>query len=1127
MERVLKHKDLVRTRESYAPVYDVLKDDELDSLWNTFIPHSSFYELLKKFLDILERKNPRTALWLQGAYGTGKSHACGVLKHLFFDPLEEIESYINGFSVQELKGRLKGLRQRKRYLTVALKGNEGLLRPEYLEITLKERIRKEAERKLGIKLVEKTEIDLMVEHAKNLGREWFESKEELTSNFSSLEAFIDALKRHDRTAIDKAIEVFVKSGVFFHREFNSWIESALKVLKENGIDGIIILWDEFTTLLTEPLYASKLQDILAENRDKSFYILIVTHRTYEQVSSRLDKETLNKIRDRFVFHRFEMEEVTAFKILSKVLQKTPLWEKVSDSYWQSSKFSPLTSLISEEGRTKGITEKNLKDLYPFHPYTAFLVTYTVNEFLSANRGIFDFLYSKDGAFQKFLEKEVEKEPFLTPDYLWDFFYLAIEKGSFAESVRSILGPYNLYGDKVAEKGEEYLRVFKTVLIFNLLVREAGVPRELLKPKEENIKLAYVGTPLEEKVPEILNWIDEEGIVRKDPEGNFRVEGLNLPLAEVRKKEEELEANFDRTAKVFDNREFSEFYEELKKKFSEGILRGVNPKLGGVKFHIFTNKSRLNHFLEDESNPYALKLVLGIPTYGSEIAETRNHFKEISEKYPNAIFLTFDVETEDFLKRFIHFKAREEVSIKKEQSDNASYYRRQVEVLLGKLVEELKRSYVYLAFRGSDSKETVSGALRLLREACKKIFYLGAENLPRVNNQNLWKSGASSNLLRKVLSSQNLRELEREFSSGVDSFLIDALRDEDNNYVVDESLKVKEGARREHPFVALAERIEGIFEKRSLVRPSDLFELQSPPFGLFNTKLHGFLLAVAFKNFERNLYVARGRAGVVDLQSFIQQVLSGKDRGNIALRLGSETDRKLLYFLKDIFHNYLEEKDLEEDDLTSLKWKIRQGINRKVGWPLWMVEYLEGTGENLRKAVEKINNYLRSHEESVGEERQKEELLKLLEEENIELKVLLSDPQKILEGKERFLQLKLSGRPLDKKLLEERIKRVFTNEATFWDRGYVERRVEELIEDLLREKEELNTLKELEGTYAPREKEVKEDRLITFTVSDRVEETREELLEELAGLSRERLLSLVEWLIESHPELIEEIKAFLE
>ena len=350
MEKVLKHRDLVRTRERYAPVYDVLKDDEIDSPWYTFIPHGNFYKLLEKFLDILERKNPRTALWLQGAYGTGKSHACGVLKHLFFDPLDQIEGYIDGFSAQELKGRLKGLRQRKRYLTVALKGNEGLLRPEYLEITLKEKIRKEAERKLGIKLLEKTEIDLMVEHAKNLGKEWFESKEELSGNFSSLEAFVGALKEHDRTALDKALEVFGKDGVFFHREFSSWIKSSLKTLKENGIDGIIIIWDEFTTLLTNPLYTSKLQDILAENRD--IYILIVTHRTYEQVSSKMDKDTLRKIQDRFVFHRFEMEEVTAFKILSNILQRTPLWEKVSESYWQNLKFSQLTSLISEEGKQR-------------------------------------------------------------------------------------------------------------------------------------------------------------------------------------------------------------------------------------------------------------------------------------------------------------------------------------------------------------------------------------------------------------------------------------------------------------------------------------------------------------------------------------------------------------------------------------------------------------------------------------------------------------------------------------------------------------------------------------------------------------------------------------------------------
>ena len=1108
MERALKHKDLVKTKEGYAPVY-VVNDEKIDAGWKTFIPHSNFYELLEKFLDILEGKNPRTALWLQGAYGTGKSHACGVLKHLFFDPLEEIESYVNDFSVPELKGRLKGLRQRKRFLTVALKGDEGLHRPEYLELLLKETIRKEAKKRLGLTIKEKTEIDAMVEQLKRLGEDWFKSQKELSSDFDSLEAFIGALKEQDETALEKTLEVFTREGILFLKDFKAWIRSALRTLKENGVDGIIILWDEFTSLILDPAYASRLQNILAENEE--LYLLIVTHRSYDQLSKKIDEETLQKIQDRFVFHRFEMEEVTTFHILSRVIEKKnpTLWKETADRYWQTPELLLLSSLISEEERGEGISKEKLKGLYPFHPYTAFLITYTVNHFLSANRSIFDFLYSKgEGAFQSFLEEEVEKEPFLTPDYLWNFFYSSTDRGIFRESVAGIRRTYNLYEEEVSKKGEDYLKMFKTILIFNLLIREADTPKRLLKPTEENLKLAYAGTPLEEKVSEILSWIDREGIVRRDPEGNFRVEEFNLSPEEVRKEEARLKGEFEKTPQVIQN--YSEVREKIERRFSEGLLRKPD-------FHIVTDRSRLRHFLERDTSPYALKVVLGVPTLESEISELRTLFKKLSKEYPNAVFLTLDTNTEEFLQNFIHFRAREEVSRRFGQGDNSSYYRRQVETLLDNLVESLRHSYVYFTLRERESKETVKDALRSLALASKEVFKFGAENLPKVSNENLWGSGATPAFLTKVLSVKDLRELERTLKN-LDRFLLDALRDEENNYVVDESLRVKEGAPKDHPLVALKDRVGEFLESRNIVRPVDFLELQRAPFGVYNVKLYGFLLAVAFKSFEKDLYVVgRGRVGVVDLQSFILRVLRGEDRGDIAIRLGSETDRKLLGLLKEIFHNYLD--DFEEDDLAKLRWDIRRGINEKVGWPLWVVEYLD-VDDSLKEAVKKVSEFLRSHDESIGE-RQKEELLALLEKEKIDLRTILSNPENVLKGKERFLQLKLSGRPIDKKALEEKIKRFFTNEPAFWDRGYVERKVEEIIEELLKEREELERIEE----EREKERETSPATLLDPAVVD-YRTTKEDLLKELEGLKKEELLNLLKRLIENHPELLEEVRSFL-
>jgi hypothetical protein len=42
--------------------------------WTKYYPHDTFIDLLKKFERILGRNNTKS-LWIEGAYGTGKSYA--------------------------------------------------------------------------------------------------------------------------------------------------------------------------------------------------------------------------------------------------------------------------------------------------------------------------------------------------------------------------------------------------------------------------------------------------------------------------------------------------------------------------------------------------------------------------------------------------------------------------------------------------------------------------------------------------------------------------------------------------------------------------------------------------------------------------------------------------------------------------------------------------------------------------------------------------------------------------------------------------------------------------------------------------------------------------------------------
>ncbi|MBK6819462.1 MAG: hypothetical protein IPG85_07610 [Bacteroidetes bacterium] len=84
--------------------------------------------------------------------------------------------------------------------------------------------------------------------------------------------------------------------------------------------------------------------------------------------------------------------------------------------------------------TSWIETKVLKNLYPLHPLTAYILPRLSAEFAQNTRSMFNFLSpteTKDGAFRNYLEsKNVLDDGNLnlfTPDLLLDFFLKILEK----------------------------------------------------------------------------------------------------------------------------------------------------------------------------------------------------------------------------------------------------------------------------------------------------------------------------------------------------------------------------------------------------------------------------------------------------------------------------------------------------------------------------------------------------------------------------------------------------------------------------------------------------------------------------------------------------------------------------
>ena len=73
---------------------DVIKKNP--DLWKKFYPHETFVKLVRDVVSVLSRKQ-KLNVWVEGAYGTGKSHAVLTLKRFLDASEEDTKEYFEQF----------------------------------------------------------------------------------------------------------------------------------------------------------------------------------------------------------------------------------------------------------------------------------------------------------------------------------------------------------------------------------------------------------------------------------------------------------------------------------------------------------------------------------------------------------------------------------------------------------------------------------------------------------------------------------------------------------------------------------------------------------------------------------------------------------------------------------------------------------------------------------------------------------------------------------------------------------------------------------------------------------------------------------------------------------------------
>lgn len=530
----------------YAAVTaDLIKTGQVK--WTSFYPHETFVKLLEKTHIMLSGKDSRS-LWVEGAYGTGKSHAALTVKSMLETSDEEIRAYFKDYGLRDdLCQQLITDKSNGRLITIHRIGSASIRSDQDLILALQDSI--------TAALHEHSISNRGEASLKESALRWLEDKEANRLYFDSLiqedkymwdfggkhvDEIISVLKSsEDESVVSKMMRNILRvaedNGITALRlditAMCDWIKS---ILDENDISAILFVWDEFTEYFQNNQNALTGFQTLAEiSESHPFYFLIVTHESSSLIQ---DKDMRKKILNRFVGDvtvRIEMPENMAFQLMAKAMKTTedpillPEWIEYKgdlNAELTSVRNTIITSAKkhSTMGQKTIISDEELQSIVPIHPYAALLLKHMSVAFNSNARSMFDFIISNDmtdaKGFKWFINQygPLDNTNLLTIDMLWDFF-TGKDQNGLNDDVRVILDSYGLLKKGSLTPDQE--RVFKTALLLEAISLRVGNV-ELLRPNEQNIDLAFAGTDWAKgKARNIAAGLCQQGLLFEKPVGN--------------------------------------------------------------------------------------------------------------------------------------------------------------------------------------------------------------------------------------------------------------------------------------------------------------------------------------------------------------------------------------------------------------------------------------------------------------------------------------------------------------------------------------------------------------------------------------------------------------------------------
>lgn len=947
--------------QDFLPVYDMT--DETPEMWRTFIPTKQFCELLHRSLTAITSTeiSKRRSMWVRGTFGTGKSHASSVIRHLLCDPFNEVESYIQNIPNEVLRAKLTAIRKQKQYFPVILKGVEGAYNIPRFSLSIQKQTKIALAAAGHSDIVVRSDFDKAlrwVEGHKARIPELLELSDELASEAPTYEKLMAKLQANDIDVFLHLEEVLAADDTYLASDsISDWLVEMEKALEEAGIaNGLVIFWDEFTSVM-DTLKSDRinvLQNIAEKSQNNNVFLYLISHRTE---SSSLDAKgkDISKMSDRYDSVDYQMDEISTYLILRhtfSIPDETKLKSLTEDITNKIDKL--LYDYLCESNSME--EKEHIQNLFPLHPYTAFLCSKISNIMGSANRSVLKFMNDEQNGFKQFINDPTtcEQKMMLTADWLWDFFFSEFDQETLCAAFTNV---YRTNESKVNKMGDDYVRVFKVILLLNALSVKFKSSPEKYAPNEKNLNYIFSGDRCESKMEQILNWLDESKIITRDIFGEFKISVSSYNPAEINKEKEAVRTQFKTAVDYLKYNDKCK--QEVEKIFlvGERLVRKCEPQLYACEESEAVLRSKLNKYTREKPNFLHVVLFFANSDESRDIME--NRVKDFSSEFENTIFIIpNEVFTPNSQVQFVEAVAQANVSRAHFNTDDACQFENAAKEYVVKWKNRMNGGTYTMYFNGKHSSEGIfSNVYNIINKKISvQVFPSGMEcvktwnavsttffankNYPKLSLQTLQKR-TRDDMLAFTGSSQPAKKI---FLDGENNLI---------NDVCELTDAAKSGDSWLNQICTKVDLLMAAAKKKYIDRFSlsdVLGPLMRPPYGLFNNQPNYAIMGYALRKHKEDLFnpSTSQPVGEEKLNDMIEILLKmwgegvNEPNNKLMLRFGSVEERNLTNILGEVF-NLSDVKGVSMDDLKSLnyaKWCITEFCKQKAKYPLWSLLYCE-------------------------------------------------------------------------------------------------------------------------------------------------------------------------------------------